>query len=98
VGRTALTNYLGQSLLCTLIFYGHGLGLFGQVERYQQLLIVLGVWTMEILVSVLWLRQFRYGPMEWLWRSLTYLRLQPLRIGVNLPPGLVAKTQLTPAE
>ncbi len=87
VGRTALTNYLAQSVICTFIFYGHGLGLFGRVERYQQLLIVFGVWAVEITASILWLRHFRYGPMEWLWRSLTYLRLQPMRLGTTpLPP------------
>ena len=86
VGRTALTNYLGQSLLCTLIFYGHGLGLFGQVERYQQLVIVIGIWAIEIAASILWLRRFQYGPMEWLWRSLTYLRLQPMLRSTDSTP------------
>ncbi len=79
VGRTALTNYLGQSLLATFIFYGHGLGLFGKVERWQQLLIVFGIWIVEVAASVLWLRRFQFGPIEWLWRSLTYWRLPPMR-------------------
>ena len=79
VGRTALTNYLAQTLLATFIFYGHGLGLFGSVTRAQQLLVVLGIWTIELIISPLWLRYFRFGPVEWLWRSLTYWRVQPMR-------------------
>jgi uncharacterized protein len=80
VGRTALSNYLGQSLVCTMIFYGHGFGLFGKVERWQQALIVVGVWAVQIVLSLVWLRYLRYGPAEWAWRSLTYWRLQPMRI------------------
>jgi uncharacterized protein len=78
VGRMALSNYLGQTLVCTTLFYGHGLGLFGSVERTGQLLIVLGVWALQLLVSPLWMKRFRFGPMEWLWRSLTYGRRQPM--------------------
>jgi uncharacterized protein len=91
VGKTALTNYLGQSLLCTMVFYGHGLGLFGKVERWQQLLVVLAAWTLQVILSVAWLRHFRFGPMEWLWRSLTYLRWQPLRVPKpGVPASIVA--------
>ena len=79
VGRMALTNYLVQTLICTTIFYGHGLGLFGQVERREQILIVIGVWMFQLFVSSTWLRFFRFGPAEWLWRSLTYLKFQPMR-------------------
>jgi uncharacterized protein len=78
-GRMAFTNYIMQTLICGLIFYGHGLGLFGQVERWGQLLIVLGIWTLQLWWSPIWLRHFRFGPLEWLWRSLTYWKLQPLR-------------------
>jgi uncharacterized protein len=77
VGRMALTNYLAQSLICTTIFYGHGLGLIGRVERVGQLAIICGVWAVQLVVSPLWLRYFRFGPAEWLWRSLTYLKAQP---------------------
>ena len=93
VGKMALTNYLGQSALCTMVFYGHGLGLFGKEERWQQLLVVVGVWTLQIALSVAWLCRFRLGPMEWLWRSLTYLRWQPLRMsrpGVPATPAVAA--------
>lgn len=78
IGRTALSNYLLQTLLATFIFYGFGLGLFGQVERLGQLLIVLGIWTIQLIVSPIWLRYFRFGPAEWLWRSLTYRNFQPM--------------------
>ena len=74
VGRMAFTNYIAQTVICTTIFYGHGFGLFGGVERWQQALIVLGVWAVELWWSPLWLRRFRYGPLEWLWRTLTYGR------------------------
>ncbi|NNM32961.1 MAG: DUF418 domain-containing protein [Gemmatimonadetes bacterium] len=79
VGRTAFTNYILQTVICTTIFYGHGFGLFGRVERTGQALIVLSVWAFQLAVSPLWLRRFRYGPLEWLWRSLAYKRRQPFR-------------------
>lgn len=87
VGRTALTNYLAQTILATFIFYGHGLGLFGSVSRAQQLLVVLGIWTVELIISPLWLRYFRFGPAEWLWRSLTYWSVQPMLLPNPSPPG-----------
>ena len=80
VGRMALTNYLLHSFLCTLLFYGHGFGLFGYVERTGQAIIVIAIWVLQLIVSPIWLRHFRFGPMEWLWRSLTYMKLQPMRI------------------
>jgi uncharacterized protein len=77
VGRMAFTNYILQSLICTLIFYGHGLGLFGSMERQFQVLVVAGIWSFQLFLSWVWLRYFRFGPLEWLWRSLTYRRFQP---------------------
>ena len=79
VGQTALTNYLLQTVLCTLVFYGHGLGWFGSVDRAGQLGVVAGVWALQLVASPLWLRRFRFGPAEWAWRSLTYGVRQPLR-------------------
>ena len=79
VGRTALTNYLLQTILATAIFYGHGLGLFGSVERVGQIGIVVAIWVVQLVVSPLWLRYYRFGPFEWLWRSLSYWRLQTMR-------------------
>lgn len=79
VGRMALTNYLAQSILCALLFYGYGVGLYGQFGYASQLLFVLGIWVIQLAWSPWWLSRFRFGPMEWLWRSLTYWKLQPLR-------------------
>ncbi|MBI4902799.1 MAG: DUF418 domain-containing protein [Acidobacteria bacterium] len=81
VGQTALTNYVMQTVLCTTLFYGYGLGLYGQLERYQLYGVVAGVWAVQITASSLWLRWFRYGPLEWMWRSLTYWEMQPFRGG-----------------
>ena len=69
VGRTALSNYLLQSLICTTVFYGHGLGLFGRVDRVGQLLIVLAVWSVQLAWSRWWTRRFAVGPLEWAWRT-----------------------------
>jgi len=74
VGRTAFSGYILQTLICTTIFYGHGLGLFGTVDRLQQLLLTAAVWIVLLILAPLWLARFRYGPLEWLWRSLTYGR------------------------
>ncbi|MFA9478242.1 DUF418 domain-containing protein [Phycisphaerales bacterium AB-hyl4] len=84
VGQTALSNYLFQSLLCTFIFYGHGLGAFGDITRLGQLGLVLVVWSIQIALSLWWVRRYRFGPMEWLWRSMTYRRRQPMRRVANL--------------
>ncbi len=73
-GRMAFTNYLAQTVLCTTLFYGHGFGLFGSVERVWMLPIVFGVWALQLWWSPLVLRRHRHGPMEWGWRSLTYGR------------------------
>ncbi|MFQ3475740.1 DUF418 domain-containing protein [Halonotius sp. F2-221B] len=79
VGRTAFSNYLLQTLLATSIFYGHGLGLFGSVTRVEQAGIVVAIWAIQIVLSVVWLRYFRFGPMEWVWRAVTYGERPPLR-------------------
>jgi uncharacterized protein len=78
-GQMAFTNYLMQTVLCTTLFYGHGLGWYGHVERVYQLAIAIGVCGMELAWSPVWLRHFRFGPFEWLWRSLTYRQAQPMR-------------------
>ncbi len=78
VGRMALSNYLLHTLIATIIFYGHGFGLFGSVERTGQILIVVAIWLSQIIWSPIWLHYFRFGPAEWLWRSLTYWKLQPI--------------------
>jgi uncharacterized protein len=78
-GRMAFSNYLATSLLCVLFFDGYGLGWFGHLSRWQLYPVVLGVWALLLLWSRPWLRAFRYGPLEWLWRSLARCRLQPIR-------------------
>ena len=78
-GRMALTNYLLQSIVCTLVFYGYGLGYFEQLPRAWQVPFVLVVFALQVLLSRWWLARFRFGPAEWLWRTVTYLRPQPMR-------------------
>ena len=78
----AFTNYLTQSLIMTFIFVGTpGLGLFGTVERVDQLKLVLIVWAVQLIWSPIWLHFFRFGPLEWVWRSLTYGKAQPMLKG-----------------
>jgi len=72
VGRMAFSNYIMQTLLCSVIFYGNGFGLFGGVSRVEQILIVVAIWAIQLVISPWWLSRFHYGPLEWLWRSLTY--------------------------
>ena len=79
VGQMAFTNYLAQSFLCGLFFYGVGFGYFGKLQIHQLYYVVAAVWVIQIIWSHLWLRQFRFGPLEWLWRSLTYWRKQPMK-------------------
>lgn len=78
VGRMALTNYLMQSLIASYIFYWFGLGYFDKLPRSTCALIVLGVFTAQVIFSNLWMSFFRIGPMEWLWRAFTYLSLPPV--------------------
>lgn len=78
-GRTALSNYLGTSILMVTLFYGYGFGLFGTMGRAELWLVVLPTWALMLLWSKPWLDRFRYGPFEWLWRSLARGRRQPMR-------------------
>lgn len=79
-GRMALSCYLTTSLICSTLFYGYGFGLFARLQRYQLLYVVFAVWIFLLIACPIWLRHFRYGPMEWVWRSLTYWRKQPMRL------------------
>jgi uncharacterized protein len=74
-----LSNYLTQSVIFGLIFYGYGLGIFGRLGIAAALAIGLGVYVVQAAVSTYWLRRYRLGPVEWLWRTGTYATLQPLR-------------------
>jgi uncharacterized protein len=79
VGQMAFTNYLMQSLLVGLFFYGIGLGYFGKQQRFEIYYVVGATWVLQIIWSHIWLRYFRFGPLEWAWRSLTYWKKQPMR-------------------
>ena len=79
VGKMALTNYLMHSVICMFVFTGVGFGLFGQLERHQLYYVVFSIWIFQLIVSPIWLTYFRFGPAEWLWRTLTYLKKQPMR-------------------
>lgn len=78
MGRMALTNYLSQTFLAGLIFYGHGLGLFGDVSRVGQAGLVAAIWALQLWWSKWWMDRFRFGPVEWLWRSMVYVKRQPM--------------------
>ena len=79
VGQMALSNYLFHSVAASLLFLGWGFGLAGRFDYAAQLPIVTAIWIVQLIVSPIWLQQFRFGPAEWLWRSLTYGRAQPMR-------------------
>ena len=79
VGQMALTNYLTHSIVMTSIFYGHGLSLYGEIPRFWQMAFVAGLIAIQLVLSPWWLQRFRFGPAEWLWRSLTYWERQPMR-------------------
>lgn len=84
-GRMALTNYLAQSLIGAAIFFGWGFGLFGELRRWQLLLVAAAIWAAQLAWSRWWLGRFRFGPAEWAWRSLTYWRFQPMRRDLGAP-------------
>lgn len=72
VGQMALTNYLVQTILCSLFFYGYGLGYYNQLEIYQLYFLVGAIWILQLMYSPIWLKYYCFGPVEWLWRRLTY--------------------------
>ena len=79
VGRLALTNYLLHSVILTTVFYGYGLGLYGEVPRFWQMGFVVAVVGLQLVLSPWWLARYRFGPVEWFGRSLTYWQRQPMR-------------------
>lgn len=80
MGKMALTNYLMHSVILSSIFYGYAGGQYGQISRGPQVLMVIAIVIFQMLFSTWWLNRYRFGPMEWLWRSITYKKLQPMRI------------------
>jgi uncharacterized protein len=79
VGQMAFTNYIMHTLICNIIFLGFGFSLFGKLQRYELYYIVFSIWIFQLIVSPLWLKYFRFGPLEWMWRSLTYWKKQPMK-------------------
>lgn len=79
VGRMALTNYLTHSIISSILFLSYGFALYGKVSTWQSILFTLAIFLIQIPVSKWWLSRFRFGPFEWLWRSLTYLKWQPMK-------------------
>jgi uncharacterized protein len=77
VGQMAFTNYLSQSIITSIVFLG--LGLYGRLQRYEVYYIVGGIWLFQVIFSNIWMHYFRFGPFEWLWRSLTYWHKQPMK-------------------
>jgi uncharacterized protein len=77
VGQMAFSNYLCQSIITSIVFYGFGL--FSKLQRYELYYVVGGIWIFQIIFSHIWLHYFRMGPLEWIWRSLTYWKKQPLK-------------------
>lgn len=85
VGQMAFTNYLTHSIVCSLFFYGYGLGNFGKLAYHQLYYVVFCIWVFQLIISPIWLTYFRFGPFEWLWRSLTYWSPQPMRRAAEKP-------------
>ena len=81
IGQTAFSNYILHSLIYGFVFYGYGLNLFDKMQRWKLYLVVAGMWTVSLVASPVWLRHYRFGPLEWAWRSLTYWKRQPIRMG-----------------
>jgi uncharacterized protein len=88
IGQMAFSNYITQSVITAFIFTGYGFALYGKLERYQIYYVVGAIWAFQMIVSPIWLRHFRFGPLEWCWRSLTYWKRQPMRL--NKPIALEA--------
>jgi uncharacterized protein len=85
IGRMAFTNYLAQSVIFGWLFYGYGLGLFGKLGVAAAFAIGTSVYILQVVFSVIWLRRFRFGPLEWLWRSAMYGEWQPFRNDTTTP-------------
>ncbi|SDN08687.1 DUF418 domain-containing protein [Siphonobacter aquaeclarae] len=79
VGQLAFTNYVMQSVICTLLFFGYGFGWYARLEYYQLYYVVVAIWIFQLIISPLWLQSFRFGPLEWVWRCLTYWKRFPIR-------------------
>ncbi|MBO0930876.1 DUF418 domain-containing protein [Fibrella aquatilis] len=79
VGQMAFTNYVMHTVICTLVFYGYGLNQYAEWQFYQLYFLVVAIWVLQLIISPIWLRHFQFGPLEWVWRSLTYWKMQPMK-------------------
>ena len=79
VGKMALTNYVMHSIFAMFLFTGVGLGLFGKLYRHELLYVVFSIWIIQLILSPIWLKYFQFGPLEWVWRNLSYLKRHPFR-------------------
>lgn len=79
VGKMALTNYVMHSIFSMILFTGVGFGLFGELQRYELLYVVVSIWIFQLIISPIWLRYFHFGPLEWGWRNLSYMKKHPLK-------------------
>ncbi len=79
VGQMAFTNYIMHSIICNIIFLGYGFSMYGKLQRYELYYIVISIWIFQLIFSPIWLKYFRFGPLEWMWRSLTYWKIQPFK-------------------
>lgn len=95
VGQMAFTGYILTTVISITIFEKWGFGLYGKLQRWQLYEVVLGVWVILLAISPVWLKYYRFGPLEWLWRSLTYWKKQPMRRTAVAPalgvPALAAE-------
>lgn len=80
VGQMAFSNYIVHSVITAFFFTGYGLKMYGKLERYELYYVVAAIWVAQLIVSPIWLRHYRFGPLEWCWRSLTYWKRQPMRL------------------
>ena len=85
VGQMAFSNYLFQSIITSILFLGWGFGLAGRFDYAEQLLVVAAIWAFQLVISPVWLARYRFGPAEWLWRSLTYWKRQPMQRDTPMP-------------
>lgn len=93
VGQMAFSNYIAHSVIYGVVFYGYGFGMFDRMQRYQLYYVVLGMWVFSLIASPWWLEHYRFGPLEWCWRSLTYWKRQPMRLAeATAPAGALEAT------
>lgn len=94
IGQMAFSNYIFHSIVTAFLFTGYGFKLYGTMQRYQVYYVVAAIWVVQLIVSPIWMGHFRFGPLEWCWRSLTYWKRQPMRLRTDeVGSELVAAVQ-----